>query len=144
MIFYNFCYYNWGQYCWWTETNVIGNDVFLFFISLHCPQLFYCSPALPLLRRPSICMLCQKTSTKPWCANVNMTSYQACNQLRRLGGAKSFLRGPIFSTVSNSFKLCPTHFSRGAKKFSGGFAPPAPLLVTGLRHMVTSQTTYIQ
>jgi len=34
-----------------TETSIIGND-FLFFVSLHCPQLFYFPPALPLSRRP--------------------------------------------------------------------------------------------
>jgi len=35
--------------------------------------------------------------------------------------------------MSNSFKLCPTHFSRGDEKsFTGGFAPCAPL-VTGLQ-----------
>ena len=31
MIFYNFCYYFWGQHCWWTETNIIGNDFFYMF-----------------------------------------------------------------------------------------------------------------
>ena len=39
MIFYNFCYYFWGQHCWWKETITVGND-FLFFISSHCPHLF--------------------------------------------------------------------------------------------------------
>jgi len=28
--------------------------------------------------------------------------------------------------MSNSFKLCPTHFSRGEKTFAGGFAPLRP------------------
>jgi len=42
---------------------------------------------------------------------------QALNQLGTPGGAKSFLRGAhIFWTVSNSFKLCPTHFSSGGEK----------------------------
>jgi len=46
------------------------------------------------------------------------------------GGAKRFPRGAkIFWTVSNSFRLCPTHFSRGAKNFPGRLRP---LLVTGL------------
>ena len=31
MIFYNFCYYFWGQHRWWTETNIIGNDFFVFY-----------------------------------------------------------------------------------------------------------------
>jgi len=26
--------------------------------------------------------------------------------------------------MSSIFKLCPTHFSEGAKKFGRGFAPP--------------------
>jgi len=39
---------------------------------------------------------------------------QARNQLGTPGGAKSLLRGvQIFWTVSNNFKLYPTHFSRG-------------------------------
>jgi len=49
--------------------------IFLFFISFHWPQLFSPPLPLPLLRRPWICMLCQKTSPKCWFANVNMTSY---------------------------------------------------------------------
>jgi len=28
--------------------------------------------------------------------------------------------------MSNILKLCPTHFSKGAKIFLGGFASPAP------------------
>jgi len=31
MIFYNFCYYFWGQHFWWTETNIIDNDFFVFY-----------------------------------------------------------------------------------------------------------------
>jgi len=50
---------------------------------------------------------------------------QARNQLGTPGGAKSFLRGAQnFWTVSNNFKLCPTHLSRGAKTFLGGASPP--------------------
>jgi len=36
---------------------------------------------------------------------------------------------PIFLTISNSFKLCPKHFSRGEEKFCRRSSPP---LVTGL------------
>jgi len=55
---------------------------------------------------------------------------QARNQPGTPGGAKSFLRGAqIFWTVSNSFKLCPTNFSRGVENFSRRASPP---LVTGL------------
>ena len=32
MIFYKFCYYFWGQHCWWTETNIFGNDFFVLYI----------------------------------------------------------------------------------------------------------------
>jgi len=28
--FFKFCYYLWGQHCWWTETNIFGNDFFVF------------------------------------------------------------------------------------------------------------------
>jgi len=74
MIFYNFCYYFWGQHCWWTETNIIGNDFCFFYVSiaLNC---FTAPSALPLLRCPWICKLCQQTSPKRWLANVKMTSY---------------------------------------------------------------------
>ena len=27
-----FCYYFWGQYCWWTETSISGNDFFYFWL----------------------------------------------------------------------------------------------------------------
>ena len=57
----------------------------------------------------------------------------ARNQLGTPGGAKSFLRGAqIFWTMSNMFKLYPTHFSRGAKHFLEGASPSAPPLVAGL------------
>ena len=52
-----------SEWLWWTETNIIGND---FFVSFHCPKMFYCSPALPVLQRCEICMLCQLTSPKRW------------------------------------------------------------------------------
>ena len=49
--------------------------------------------------------------------------------LEHQGWQKSFLRGAqIFQTMSNSFQLCPTHFSWGTKTFAGVFGP----LVTGL------------
>ena len=31
MSFYNFGYYFCGQHCWWTKTNLFGNDFFVFF-----------------------------------------------------------------------------------------------------------------
>jgi len=51
IVFYNFCYYFWGQHCCWIETSIIGNDFFVFWI-FHCLQLFYCPPALSLFRHP--------------------------------------------------------------------------------------------
>jgi len=30
MIFCNFGYYFWSQHCWWTETNNLGNNFFIF------------------------------------------------------------------------------------------------------------------
>ena len=57
------------------ETNIICNVFFLFLKSFHCPQLHYCSPTLPLLRRPWICMLCQQTLPKHWSGTVNVKSY---------------------------------------------------------------------
>jgi len=70
MIFYNFCYYFWDRHCWWTETNIIGNDFFIFY-KFPFSQLFYfppcptaAPPALPLPRRPWICTLFQQTSPK--------------------------------------------------------------------------------
>jgi len=49
---------------------------------------------------------------------------RAGNQLRTRGGAKSFLRGAqIFWTVSNSFKLCPRHFTRGGEHFAREASP---------------------
>ena len=50
---------------------------------------------------------------------------QALNQLGTPGGARSFQIGSqIFWTTANSFKRCPTHFSRGAKNFLEGASSP--------------------
>jgi len=61
---------------------------------------------------------------------TDLTFRQARKQLGSPGGTKSFPRGAqIFLTMSNIFKLCPTHFSSRGEYFSrGSFAP----LVTGL------------
>ena len=45
--------------------------------------------------------------------------------------------------MSNIFKLCATHFSRGAKHFLGVFVPPVTPLVTGLRIISTEFRRYI-
>ena len=56
---------------------------------------------------------------------LNSNFRQARYQLGTPGGAKSFPRGAqIFWTMSNIIKLCPTHFSSGAKSFSMGLRPP--------------------
>ena len=62
-----------------------------------------------------------------WAAHVYVT--QARNQLGTPGGAKSFPRGAqIFWTMSNIFKLCPKHLSRGSEKFAPpGYGPDATL-----------------
>jgi len=71
MIFYNFCYYFWGQHCWWTETN-IGND---FFLSFHFFQLFYYSPC-PTSAMASPKYACLSTNfAKMLVASLNMTLY---------------------------------------------------------------------
>jgi len=63
----------------------------------------------------------------------HVSASQACNQLGTPGGAKSFVSGAqIFWTVSDSLKLCSTHFSKGAKIFRGGLLLPWTSLVTGL------------
>ena len=50
---------------------------------------------------------------------------QARNQLGTPGGAESFPRGSqIFWTMSNIFKLCRTHFSRGGEQISRVFFLP--------------------
>jgi len=49
---------------------------------------------------------------------LTISRNQARNQLGTPGGAQ------IFSTMSNSFKLYPTHFSMGEKSFLGGAKPP--------------------
>jgi len=70
------------------------------------------------------------------CRNEHcVTPYQARNQPGTPGGAKSFLRGAqILWTISNSFKLCPIHFSRGSKKCFRDLRPPCAPFVTGLLH----------
>jgi len=68
---------------------------------------------------------------------------QARNQLGTPGGAKIFLRGAqIFLTMSNSFKIYPTNFSRGAKNILGGASTPASPLVMGLTTVVTARQNY--
>jgi len=48
---------------------------------------------------------------------LNFIHEQARNQSGTPGGAKSFLRGTQIFCMSNGFKECPSHFSRGANIF---------------------------
>jgi len=63
----------------------------------------------------------------------NLCYKQAGYQLGTPGGAKSFLSGAqMFQTLSNSFKLCPTHFSKGRRKFCS-----APWLLAWLQTFIS-------
>ena len=58
-------------------------------------------------------------------SKISFTPAQARNELETPGMAKSFLRGAqVFVTMSSSFQLCPTDFSRGDENFAGGAKPP--------------------
>jgi len=57
------------------KKNIICNDFFCFFKFSVFLNFFSALPALPLPRRPLICVLCQQTLPKRWFANVDMTSY---------------------------------------------------------------------
>ena len=74
MIFYNFCYYFWGQHWWWTETNITGND-FLFFISFQCHKLLYCSPCHTDAPASLKIHVVSTNFAKALVVNLNMTSY---------------------------------------------------------------------
>ena len=76
-------------------------------------------------------------------ANPSNGFAQARNQLGTPGVAKSFLRGAqIFQTMSNSFQLCPTDFSRGRKCLQRRLRPLSPV-VTGLCPIVSKYVQYI-
>ena len=87
-------------------------------------------PSVKLKRLGWCIVICNSaflTLYEDWHAECAACHTQARNQLGTPGVAKSFLRGAhIFQTMSNSFQLCPTDFSRGGKKFCRrGFATPA-------------------
>ena len=66
-------------------------------------------------------------------------SSQARNQLETPGERRVFWNWPkFFLTLSNSFQLCPTHFSRGSvgQKHFRGQSPPASPLVTDLINLL--------
>jgi len=59
-----------------------------------------------------------------YAVQIPMSPIQACNQLWTPGGGRFSEGVPNFLTISNSCKLCPTHFFQGgAKKFPGDFVP---------------------
>jgi len=56
MVFYNFSYYFWVNIVSKTETNIIGNDFFVFY-AFKLPSTLRLPPALPLLQRPCLSIL---------------------------------------------------------------------------------------
>ena len=69
---------------------------------------------------------------------------QVLNQLGTPEVAKSVLRGAeILQTMSNSFQLYPTDFSRGSEKVCRGGFVPLPPLVTGLCPIVLKYVQHI-
>jgi len=64
-----------------------------------------------------------------------LLDFQARNQLGTPGGEMSFLRGGHFLTISNSFKIRPTHFFCGGENFSGGGFAPSWLRACGLLYI---------
>ena len=69
-----------------------------------------------------------------------LASGKARNQLGTPGGPKSFPRGAqIFWTISNIFKLCPTHFYRGPKFSRRGLAPLRPLCLRTCQWACTTE-----
>jgi len=78
-------------------------------------------------------MQCKRTSTKRFTHSTKKNGSILRRPITSLGhqeGRRVFREGPKFLnyTTSNIFELCPTHFSRGGRKFfyGGGFASPAP------------------
>jgi len=71
-----------------------------------------------------------------------------CRTVTRLGrqeGQRDFWGAQIFWTMSNSFKIYPTNFSRGGKNFSMGFTPRSygPGAMTGnYMWSLTREDTY--
>jgi len=53
MVFYNFCYYFWGQHCYCPKTGTIGKDFCFLQVSIALNS-FTASPALPLFQRPCL------------------------------------------------------------------------------------------
>ena len=104
-----------------------------------CIQIFYFFQmflicAIKVLTVPNLCGQLQLIkSIFSWAVSLSQSirlgwdSIQGSNQLGTPGGVKSFPRGAqMFSTMSNIFKLCPTHFSRGGEKCCRGDFAPSP------------------
>jgi len=67
----------------------------------------------------------QQTGIKHWRVVRKISGSQRCNQLGTPGWAKSFQRGvQKLSSMSNTFKLCQTHFPGRANEILGRLCPP--------------------
>jgi len=58
--------------------------------------------------------------------DIKRRANKPVTSLGHQAGRKLFGGDQIFKSMSNSFKLCPTHFFRGAKNFVEGEAPMCP------------------
>jgi len=88
----------------------------------HCTEFFSSFVQLPSHRKTansSKIIVDAGSSQRSKCWSFLLQS-QARNQLGTPEGEKSFLK------ESQIFKLCPIHFSKGAKKFYGAFDPLLP------------------
>jgi len=92
------------------------------------------APLINLLESLDALLTCAPSQQIPSPHNTWRTGRtQARNQRGTPGGAKSFQRrAKIFWTMSNSFKRCPTHFSREGEKFSWVASLSCSPLVTDL------------
>ena len=75
----------------------------------------------------SLLVACEETlEMLDWPFIKTRTTIRPLTSLGHKVGRRVFWEGPNFWTMSNSFKLCPTHFPGGRKIFQGGFTPCAP------------------
>ena len=87
MVFNNFCYLFWGQRWCCAKTSIIDYN-FLYFTRSHCPQLFYCTSALSLFRRP--CVVARRASTNHGTQQSDlMQKHRQNTNSLQLGGMKS-------------------------------------------------------
>jgi len=94
-----------------------------------CPPQWFGTPIM--IRRPGNCAPFATPSLRPCTQEITCQLWNVWRQARKQfgapAGAKSFLGGAqIFLNMSNSFELCPTHFSRGRKVFREVYPPTPP------------------